>query len=300
MHGSKAQLAVGFIGLGDMGGAMAERIVKKGFSLTVFDLRAEAIDKLAGQGAAVAPSPAALAAACDVVFVCVVDDQQVLSLVRDHLAGSLRDGSVLVVVSSVRPETMREAEALLPRDASGAPKVTLLDSPVSGSRPAVAAGALTLMIGGDAAAIAGIQPVLETFSERIFRTGALGSGQAMKIANNLMLHMNHLVALEAVRFARSQGIDEAALIEVVNSGTGRSWVTETWGLIDDMFRNHPQAGTPGIYGMMAKEMSNAVQLSRVTETWLPLTTLGVEVGRSFHEERERDLKVVHGTDSSST
>jgi 3-hydroxyisobutyrate dehydrogenase len=300
MHRPKAELAVGFIGLGDMGGAMAERIVEKGYDLKVFDLRAEAVDRLTRKGAAAAPSPAALAAACDVVFVCVVDDQQVLSIVRDHLAGGLREGSVLVVASSVRPETMREAEALLPRNASGAPKVTLLDSPVSGSRPAVAAGALTLMIGGDAAAIERIQPVLETFSERIFRTGALGSGQAMKIANNLMLHMNHLVALEAVRFARSQGIDEAALIEVVNSGTGRSWVTETWGLIDDMFRNHPQAGTQGIYGMMVKEMSNAVQLSRVTETWLPLTTLGVEVGRSFHEERERDLNIVHGAQGCST
>lgn len=294
----KAELAVGFIGLGDMGGAMAERIVEKGYDLTVFDLRAEAVDRLAGQGATAASSPGALAAACDVVFVCVVDDQQVLSIVRDHLAGSLRDGSILVVVSSVRPETMRAVEALLPRDASGAATVSLLDSPVSGSRPAVAAGTLTLMVGGDTAAIEEIRPVLETFSERIFRTGPLGSGQAMKIANNLMLHMNHLIALEAVRFARSQGIDEAALIEVVNSGTGRSWVTETWGLIDDMFRNHPQAGTPGIYGMMVKEMSNAVQLSRSTGAELPLTTLGVEVGPSFHREREQHLGIFNSAQKS--
>jgi len=298
MQVSKLELAVGFIGLGDMGGAMAERILEKGFSLTVFDLRAEAVDRLVGQGAEAASSPAALAAASDLVFVCVVDDQQVLSIVRNHLTSSLRDGSVLVVVSSVRPETMREVEALLPRNANGAAKVTLLDSPVSGSRPAVAAGTLTLMVGGDAAAIERIRPVLETFSERIFRTGPLGSGQAMKIANNLMLHMNHLVALEAVRFARSQGIDEAALIEVVNSGTGRSWVTETWGLIDDMFRNHPQAGTAGIYSMMVKEMSNAVLVSRSTGAQLPLTTLGVEVGPSFHMEREQQLGIVNSARKS--
>jgi 3-hydroxyisobutyrate dehydrogenase len=115
----------------------------------------------------------------------------------------------------------------------------------------------------------------------------------MKIANNLMLHMNHLVALEALRFARSQGITEEALIEVVNTGSGRSWVTETWGLIDDMFRDHPQAGTTGIYDMMVKEMWNAVLLAKGTHSWLPLTALGVQVGRAFHEERERDLGITN-------
>ncbi len=291
MPASDGSLAVGFIGLGDMGGAIAERIVDKGISLTVFDLRAEAVDQLVARGAMAAASPAVLAAGCDLVFLCVVDDRQVLALAREHLADALRKGSVLVILSSVRPETMHEVERLLPRGGDGRPAVAVLDSPVSGSRPAVAAGALTLMIGGDGAAIERIRPVLESFSERIFSTGALGSGQAMKIANNLMLHMNHLVALEAVRFARSQGISEQALIEIVNTSTGRSWVTETWGLIDDMFRNHPQAGTEGIYDMMIKEMWNAVLLSRTSGAWLPLTGLGVQIGRAFHIERERDLGV---------
>lgn len=285
-------MSVGFIGLGDMGGAMAERIVDKGFSLTVYDLRAEALAQLVARGAAAAASPAALAAASDVVFVCVVDDKQVVALVRDQLANALRPGSVLVIVSSVRPETMHEIRGLLPADGNGNPAVSLLDSPVSGSRPAVAAGTLTLMVGGDAATIDRIRPILETFSARIFHTGPLGSGQAMKIANNVMLHMNHLVALEALRFARSQGIAEEALIAVVNTGSGRSWVTETWGLIDDMFRDHPQAGSTGIYDMMMKEMWNAVLLSRSTGTWLPLTGLGVQVGRQFHKERERALGLV--------
>jgi len=282
--------SVGFVGLGDMGGPMAERIVEQGFALTVFDLRPDAVAGLVGRGATAAATLAELAAGCDLVFLCVVNDGQVLEIVRDHLAGHLRAGSTLVIVSSVLPDTMREVEALLPRR-DGKPLVSLLDCPVTGSRPAAAAGTLTLMIGGDQAVIERIRPVLETFSERIFPTGRLGSGQAMKIANNVMLHMNHLVALEAVRFARAQGIDEAALIEVVNSGTGRSWVTETWGLIDDMFRNHPQAGTPGIYQMMVKEMTNAVQLSRTTGTWLPLTALGVEIGHAVHIERELDLGI---------
>jgi 3-hydroxyisobutyrate dehydrogenase len=282
---------VGFIGVGDMGGAIAERILEKGFPLIVYDLRAEAIAPLTRRGAAAAASLPTLAAACNLVFICVVDDRQVIALVRDHLASVLREGSVVVIVSSVHPETMLEVQRLLPRDAQGNAAIPLLDSPVSGSRPAAAAGTLTLMIGGEESVVGRIRPVLEAFSERIFLTGPLGSGQAMKIANNLMLHMNHLVALEAVRFARSQGISETALIEVVNSSSGRSWVTETWGLIDDMYRDHPQSGTTAIYDMMVKEMWNAVLLSRSTGTWLPLTSLGVQIGRAFHIERERDIGI---------
>lgn len=277
-------MRIGFIGLGDMGGPIAERILEHGFALTVFDLRAESVEHMTALGAQAAANPAALADS-DVVFVCVVNDQQVLSIVRDQLAVGMRPGSVLVILSSVLPDTMHAAAALLPDD------VSLLDVPVSGSRPAAAAGTLTLMVGGEAAALEQVRAVLDAFSERIFHTGALGSGQAMKIANNMILHMNHLVTLEAVRFARAQGIDEDLLIEVVNTSSGRSWVTETWGLIDGMFRDHPQAGTPGIYGMMVKEMWNAVLLSRGTGTALPLTGLGVQISSSFYAEREQQLGI---------
>ncbi|MDB5681406.1 MAG: NAD(P)-dependent oxidoreductase [Sphingomonas bacterium] len=279
-------LSVGFIGLGDMGGPIAERIAEAGFALTVFDLRAEAVAALVARGALAASEARSLATGCDIVFVCLVDDKQVLTLVENDLANAMAPGSIVVVVSSVRPETIHALRARLPDG------VALLDAPVSGSRPAAAAGTLTLMIGGDAATIDRARPVLESFAERIFTTGPLGSGQAMKIANNVMLHMNHLVALEALRFARSQGIAEESLIEVVNTGSGRSWVTEKWGLIDDMFRDHPQAGTTGIYDMMVKEMWNAVLLSRGTDTWLPLTGLGVQVARATLRERERELGIV--------
>jgi 3-hydroxyisobutyrate dehydrogenase len=275
-----------------MGGAMAERILDGGFPLTVCDLRAEPVRSLTARGATEARSPGELASACEVVLICVVDDAQVLGLVRDHLAGAMRPGSVLVISSSVRPDTVHEVRRLLGADADDeCAGVGVLDAPVSGSRPAVAAGTLTLMVGGEAAILDTVRPVLDTFAGQIFHVGGPGAGQAMKIANNVMLHMNHLVALEALRFARSQGIEEKALIEVVNTGSGRSWVTETWGLIDDMFRDHPQAGTTGIYDMMVKEMWNAVLLARSAGTWLPLTGLAVQVGRPFLIERELELGI---------
>jgi 3-hydroxyisobutyrate dehydrogenase len=134
-----------------------------------------------------------------------------------------------------------------------------------------------------------VRPLLESFCSRIFHVGPVGTGQSVKIANNIMLHMNHLISLEALRFARSQGIDEQVLIDVVNVSTGRSWVTETWGLLDEMMVDHPQAGTPDIYPLMSKELWNAVALSRETMVALPLTALGTQLSQDYFEERERDL-----------
>ena len=279
-------LRVGSIGLGDMGAPIAHRVVEAGFPLTVFDLEPSAVNDLTAAGAVAASNSRELAAASDVVILCVVDDDQVRAVVDQSLVGAMTPGSVLLVVSSVRPNTIREVVASL-----GPGGVQVIDAPVSGSRPAAAAGTLTLMLGGDEADIARVRPVLEAFGKELFHVGGHGAGQAMKIANNIMLHMNHLVALEALRFAVSQGIEEKTLIEVVNTGSGRSWVTETWGLIDEMFHNHPQAGTPGIYEMMTKEMWNAVLLSKATQTSLPLTGVGVQVARSLLSEREVALGI---------
>jgi 3-hydroxyisobutyrate dehydrogenase len=275
--------AVGCIGLGDMGGPMAARILERGFPTTVCDLRRDAVAPLVEQGA-LAADPEQLAATVDVVVVCVVDGVQVAELVRDRLAGALRRGSTVVITSSVLPRVVQDAAALLARHG-----VDVLDAPVSGSRPAVAAGTLTVMAGGPEDVLRRVAPVLDCFANRVVHVGGHGAGQTMKIANNLMLHLNHLVALEAVRFARSEGLDERMLIDVVNSGTGRSWVTETWGLMDAMLSDHPQAGGPGIHDMFTKEMWNAALLARASHTALPLTGLGVQVAPELYRERERVL-----------
>lgn len=282
---------IGFVGLGDMGGPIAERLVEGGFPLNVADLRADAVAHLVGRGASAAASLDHLARDCSLIFLCLVDDRQVLSMVQDNLVASMRGDAALVILSSVKPDTMMALRAIL--DESGLPGVALLDVPVSGSRPAAAAGTLTLMVGGSDAALSRIRPALESFSEKIFHAGELGAGQAMKIANNMVLHMNHLVALEAVRFAQSQGIDEDRFIEVVNASSGRSWVTETWGLIDGMLRDHPQAGTDGIYAMMVKEMWNAALISRGGSCTLPLTGLGLQVSRDYYREREQQLGIAN-------
>jgi 3-hydroxyisobutyrate dehydrogenase len=93
------------------------------------------------------------------------------------------------------------------------------------------------------------------------------------------------VALEALRLAVAEGIAEADAVEVVNASSGRSWVTETWGLIDDMLRDHPQAGTDAIFPLMSKELWNAVVVGRGRGTALPFTALGTQLSRDFLTDR---------------
>jgi 3-hydroxyisobutyrate dehydrogenase len=272
-------MRVGFVGLGDMGAPMCKHIIAGGFELAVFDLRDEAVQSLVERGARRAADLPALAAVCDVVFICVVNDEQVLAVV-DEISAGLRRGSVVVVVSSVLPETMEHVNAQL--EPHG---VAVLDGPVTGSRPAAAAGTLTVIVGGAAEILDSVRPVLDTFAKEVIRVGTVGAGQAVKIANNVMLHMNHLIAIEAVEFAKAHGLDEQTVLKVANVGTGRSWVTETWDVLDEMFSDHPQADTIGIYDMMTKEMWNAVLMSKAAHVDLPLTGLGVQLSRRMLERR---------------
>lgn len=285
---------VGFIGLGDMGGRIAKRIAHAGFVVTVFDKRIEACRDLAAAGAVVAVDVAQVADSSEVICICVVDDVQLQAVVNE-MRNTLRPNQILVIHSSVMPDTVREIGTELATF-----DVSVVDAPVSGSRPAADAGTLTVMVGGDPTIIDAVAPLMTAYASNLVRAGVLGSGQALKIANNVMLHMNHLIALEAVRFARSQGIAESALIETANISSGRSWVTETWGLIDSMTTDHPLSGTDAIYPLMSKELWHSLTLSRETMTTMPLTALGAAVSEMYFRERERDLEQLNEHDKIDT
>ncbi|MFF3872228.1 NAD(P)-dependent oxidoreductase [Streptomyces sp. NPDC001978] len=273
------QTPIGFVGLGDMGGRMALHIAGAGFPLAVFDTRPSAVEELTAVGAHGCAGLTELADRCEVVGVCVVDDEQVLAVVGELLP-ALRPGATVLVHSSVLPATMHAVAATAAeRD------VTVVDAPVSGSRPAADAGSLTVLVGAAEPVIARLQPLFDCYASHVIRAGDLGAGQLLKIANNVLLHMNHLVAVEAARFARAHGIGEEAFITAANVSTGRSWVTETWGLIDDMLVDHPLAGTQAVFEIMSKEMWHAVEISRASLTPLELTALGTQLSRAYCAER---------------
>jgi 3-hydroxyisobutyrate dehydrogenase-like beta-hydroxyacid dehydrogenase len=183
---------VGFIGLGIMGAPMAANVLRKGNSLTVFDVDAGAMDRLAAQGADKAASPAEVAAASEVVITMLPDgpDVERVALGPGGIVEGARPGMVLIDMSSSQPDITRKIGATL-----AARGCAMVDSPVGKTADHAVTGTLTLMVGGDPAVVSKVRPILDCMGTDFFDCGALGNGHAMKATNNLLA--TALVAINA-------------------------------------------------------------------------------------------------------
>ena len=167
---------------------------------------------LADVAASSAGSPAELAAACDLVGLCVFNDDDVREVaLAGGLLAAMPPGSILAIHSTVHPDTCQEIAAAAPRG------VEVLDAPVSGSGEAALQRRLAVMVGGDAAAFEAARPVFETFGAPVRRMGPLGTGQLCKLVNNILLTANLKLAADAMSFGRGLGIEHAALHEMLMS-----------------------------------------------------------------------------------
>ncbi|MCH5670769.1 NAD(P)-dependent oxidoreductase [Streptomyces gilvus] len=204
--------AVAVIGTGRMGAAMAVRLRAAGFPVTAYN---RTRTKAEATGAAVAATPREAAAAADVVLVSLADDSAVTQAYGgpDGIAAGVRPGTVVLDTSTVAPDTVAALEPLVAK-AGG----ILLDAPVSGSVSVVERGALTVMVGGDIAALARARPVLDVLASHVVPLGPVGTGAAMKLAvNSLLMGLNQALA-EALVLAERAGVDRESAYEVFASG----------------------------------------------------------------------------------
>lgn len=201
---------VGFIGLGIMGGGMAANVLKKGNELVVFDIDGKAVARLVALGATAASSPAAVAAASDVVITMLPDapDVERVALGPDGIVAGMRAGSTMIDMSTSAPDTTRKIGAAL-----AAKGCFMVDCPVGKTAEHAVSGTLTLMAGGDAAVVARVRPVLDCMGTDFFDCGGLGNGHAMKATNNLLA--TTLVALNAEILAA--GIKAGLTLETMTS-----------------------------------------------------------------------------------
>ncbi|MEZ0366895.1 NAD(P)-dependent oxidoreductase [Mycobacterium sp. pUA109] len=213
-------MRVGFIGLGSQGGPMARRIVEAGHPTTLWARRPASVEPFADTAAKVAGSPAELAAASDLVCLCVVGDADVEEVVTGDngvLAG-LAVGGVIAVHSTVHPNTCRQLA-----ETAAAHNVSVLDAPVSGGGPAAAAGRLLVMVGGDDDVVERCRPVFETYADPVVHLGGLGSGQVTKLLNNLLFTANLGTAATALALGEALGVSAERLAEVVSRGSANSF-----------------------------------------------------------------------------
>jgi 4-hydroxybutyrate dehydrogenase / sulfolactaldehyde 3-reductase len=175
--------SVGFIGLGTMGGPMARNIVRKGNALTVYDVNPKAVAALVADGARAAATPREVAVASEVVITMLPDapDVERVASGPDGILAGLRTGSVYIDMSTIDPETSRRVGAAVRKQGSD-----MVDSPVGKTAEHAVSGTLTLMVGGSAATVARVRPVLDCMGTDFFHCGELGAGHAMKCVNNLL------------------------------------------------------------------------------------------------------------------
>jgi 3-hydroxyisobutyrate dehydrogenase len=211
--------AVGFIGLGSQGGPMARRIADDGLALALWARRSGALEPFADTGATVAASPAALAAACEIVCICVTGDADVEEVVlgSDGVLDGMARGGVLVIHSTVHPRTCLHLAR-----AAAEVHVSVLDAPVSGGGPAAAARTLLVMVGGDEADLERVRPVLATFGDPILHLGPVGAGQTAKLVNNLAFTAQLAFAVDLFALVDHLGVDRGPMAEVLGRGSGGS------------------------------------------------------------------------------
>lgn len=203
---------VGYIGLGNMGAPMAERLLTRPGGLTVLDVVPEAMAPFTDKGAAAASSPAELAAGCDLVCVTVLDDAQVRDVVAgpDGLLTTARPGTVVAVHSTISDTTAVELAA----ECAGK-GVDFVDAPVSGGAGGAKNGTLAVMVGATDDGFAKIEEPFGTFASLVVHAGPVGAGTRMKLARNLLHFIAFTAATEAQRLAEAAGLDITELGRVV-------------------------------------------------------------------------------------
>jgi 3-hydroxyisobutyrate dehydrogenase-like beta-hydroxyacid dehydrogenase len=210
---------LGFVGLGNMGGAMVEAFLKGGYRVSVYDIDPAAAAALEPLGAREAPGPRSLAAQADVILTSLPDARAVRAvyLGEEGLISGARPGTVLVELSTIDPATIEEIERAVSEQGA-----VLLDVPVSGSPAEARRGELVLTAGGDREALEVVEPILKCLGRTVQYVGPAGAAKIVKIVNNMMTMGNVLVAAEAFSIGVKAGIDPDLLFEVLSRSGGRS------------------------------------------------------------------------------
>ena len=269
-------MRIGFVGLGVMGSAMAGHLAKGGHTLMLYDIAPAAARKVARRhkGARAVRTPREVAEASEVVFTMLPEGMAVRECAfgRDGLAEGFARGAILVDTSSAEPWLTRETAArLAERD------VAMIDAPVSGASEGAESATLVFMCGGQAATLKRVRPLLALMGQHVFHLGPVGSGHAMKTVNNLATALTVLGTAEAMLIGKAYGLSPAAMLDVINVSTGRSFVSEVrFGpqvierRFDDAFK----------LALMLKDVSIANRLADEHALGVPVSELGEQLWRA--------------------
>ena len=212
---------VGFIGLGIMGRGMANNLLKAGFKVRVWNRTASRMEPLVEAGAEAGSSPADVAAHSDIIVTCVSDtpDVERVLLGEDGVIHGAKPGSLVIDCSTISPQATKEFAAKLAEKG-----IHMLDAPVSGGSEGAAKGTLSIMIGGDEDQFQRALPVLQAMGKTITHIGPIGSGQTVKLVNQVLVGGNCLAMCEALLLAQAGEVDLQKTYEAISQGAAGSWM----------------------------------------------------------------------------
>lgn len=212
---------IGVVGIGNMGIGVGSNLIKAGFEVMVFDNRPEPLEALREKGAVVAPDIPSLAKACKTVFSVLLNYDQNLSVISgpDGLAENMAEGGCIFVCSTISPAQARALAKIA--EPFG---LRLLDAPVSGGAEGAMAGTLSVMIGGDKAAVEENKEALDAVGSNIYHFGDVGAGESAKAINQIMVAIDNAGVAEAMLFAARSGLDLKEVHHLISNSAGNSWI----------------------------------------------------------------------------
>jgi 3-hydroxyisobutyrate dehydrogenase len=275
---------IGFIGLGNMGLPMAQNLIKAGHPVCGYDVSAAALDKFAAAGGIAVRSLDVASMGVEFVITMLPAREQVreVYLGRGGVLASAAPGTLLIDCSTVDVETARAVAA-----AAKVNELEMLDAPVSGGVAGAQAATLTFMVGGGDKAFEHAKPVLAAMAGTIVHAGAAGSGQAVKICNNMILGISMIAVCEAFVLAEKLGLDPHKLFEIASQSSGQCWSMTSYcpvpGLVPTAPANHDYQ--PGFTAaMMLKDLKLAQDAARLTRAVAPLGAGAAAVYQRFVDE----------------
>jgi len=256
---------IGFIGLGVMGKPMAKNLIKAGFKLKVFDLKADVVAEVAALGAEKGTSPAQVARDCDIIITMLPNSPQVIQVLtgEDGVLQTVRPGSIIIDMSSISPVVAKKMY-----NAAAEKEVEMLDAPVSGGEPKAIDGTMSIMVGGKPEVFESVKDILLAMGGSAVLMGEIGSGNITKLANQIMVALHLSAVSEAMVFAKKAGVDPERVYRAIRGGLAGSTVLDAkMPLILD--RNFKPGGP---IWMHTKDLLNVRDTALEIDAPIPLTT----------------------------
>lgn len=280
---------IGFVGLGHMGLPMALNLVKAGHRVVGYDLQTTACEEFAQSGGFIGKQLQDVAQGNEILITMLQTGQQVIKVCggMEGLFSQATPQAVHIDCSTIDVRSAQEVQQLAQNNS-----LISVDAPVSGGVAGAAAGTLTFMVGGTAAAFSAVQPILAAMGQKIIHTGDAGSGQAAKICNNMILGTSMIAISEAFILGQKLGLTPQKLFEVVTNSSGQCWAMNKYvpvaGVLEQVpANNHYKPGFAA--AMMLKDLLLSQQAAQSVNVETPLGGLTTELYQQFIDQGQGNL-----------